>query len=342
MNAPRPPPDRGPFGGEVEQRDIDRETIVFGLPGSLKQLMRSRRHSTRGTAPSPWTAPAIWTGLLDATRHPASDRRPHDRRLRIDRSDQRTSRRARRRPERSSPGSSIFDHDPESLRDGGPWRTIFLDVPGRPGPSKWVHERGVLDPNADDRRLPPAAAQRPLEAHSDSERPSSSRPIRSRADGTRKILLGWPGLRRRVRHAGALAGARAATRRGTDRMRDDPHRAAADRAASRARSAAPSAVASAPAGSAASTAISHSRTDRRTGLAARPPPRLAGGLTNVVFMGMGEPLANLSRRSPTRSAPCMHRGGWASPPVGSPSRPSACPTAIRTLRDLRPARDPRA
>ncbi|MHC4245807.1 MAG: 4-hydroxy-3-methylbut-2-enyl diphosphate reductase, partial [Planctomycetota bacterium] len=29
-------------GGEVEQRDIDRETIVFGLPGSLKQLMRSR------------------------------------------------------------------------------------------------------------------------------------------------------------------------------------------------------------------------------------------------------------------------------------------------------------
>ena len=30
------------FGGEVEQRDIDRETIVFGLPGSLKQLMRSK------------------------------------------------------------------------------------------------------------------------------------------------------------------------------------------------------------------------------------------------------------------------------------------------------------
>lgn len=30
------------FGGEVEQRDIDRESIIFGLPGSLKQLMRSR------------------------------------------------------------------------------------------------------------------------------------------------------------------------------------------------------------------------------------------------------------------------------------------------------------
>lgn len=30
------------FGGEVEQRDIDRESISFGLPGSLKQLMRSR------------------------------------------------------------------------------------------------------------------------------------------------------------------------------------------------------------------------------------------------------------------------------------------------------------
>ena len=30
------------FGGEVEQRDIDREAIVFGLPGSLKQLMRSK------------------------------------------------------------------------------------------------------------------------------------------------------------------------------------------------------------------------------------------------------------------------------------------------------------
>jgi 4-hydroxy-3-methylbut-2-enyl diphosphate reductase len=30
------------FGGEVEQRDIDREKIVFGLPGSLKQLMRSK------------------------------------------------------------------------------------------------------------------------------------------------------------------------------------------------------------------------------------------------------------------------------------------------------------
>lgn len=30
------------FGGEVEQRDIDRESIVFGLPGSLKQLMRSK------------------------------------------------------------------------------------------------------------------------------------------------------------------------------------------------------------------------------------------------------------------------------------------------------------
>ena len=30
------------FGGEVEQRDIDRESIIFGLPGLLKQLMRSR------------------------------------------------------------------------------------------------------------------------------------------------------------------------------------------------------------------------------------------------------------------------------------------------------------
>ena len=30
------------FGGEVEQRDIDREKIVFGLPASLKQLMRSK------------------------------------------------------------------------------------------------------------------------------------------------------------------------------------------------------------------------------------------------------------------------------------------------------------
>ena len=29
------------FGGEVEQRNIDRETIEFGLPGSLKKVMRS-------------------------------------------------------------------------------------------------------------------------------------------------------------------------------------------------------------------------------------------------------------------------------------------------------------
>ena len=29
------------FGGEVEQRNIDRETIEFGLPGSLKQVMRT-------------------------------------------------------------------------------------------------------------------------------------------------------------------------------------------------------------------------------------------------------------------------------------------------------------
>ncbi len=30
------------FGGEVEQRDIDRESVEFGLPGSLKSVMRDR------------------------------------------------------------------------------------------------------------------------------------------------------------------------------------------------------------------------------------------------------------------------------------------------------------
>ncbi len=30
------------FGGEVEQRDIDRESVEFGLPGSLKSVMRGR------------------------------------------------------------------------------------------------------------------------------------------------------------------------------------------------------------------------------------------------------------------------------------------------------------
>lgn len=30
------------FGGEVEQRDIDRESVEFGLPGSLKSVMRAR------------------------------------------------------------------------------------------------------------------------------------------------------------------------------------------------------------------------------------------------------------------------------------------------------------
>jgi hypothetical protein len=30
------------FGGEVEQRDIYREEVEFGLPGTLKQLMRDR------------------------------------------------------------------------------------------------------------------------------------------------------------------------------------------------------------------------------------------------------------------------------------------------------------
>jgi 4-hydroxy-3-methylbut-2-enyl diphosphate reductase len=30
------------FGGEIEQRDIDRESVEFGLPGSLKSVMRDR------------------------------------------------------------------------------------------------------------------------------------------------------------------------------------------------------------------------------------------------------------------------------------------------------------
>ena len=30
------------FGGEVEQRDIYREEVEFGLPGTLKELMRER------------------------------------------------------------------------------------------------------------------------------------------------------------------------------------------------------------------------------------------------------------------------------------------------------------
>jgi 4-hydroxy-3-methylbut-2-enyl diphosphate reductase len=36
------------FGGEVEQRDIHHETIEFGLPGTLKQFMRSRGIDPKG------------------------------------------------------------------------------------------------------------------------------------------------------------------------------------------------------------------------------------------------------------------------------------------------------
>ena len=77
-------------------------------------------------------------------------------------------------------------------------------------------------------------------------------------------------------------------------------------------------------------AQSHRRRNRRADAAACSgccPP--TSGLSHIVVMGMGEPLANLDACCRRSTEASQRETAWASAPGGSRSRPSACPQAMR-------------
>jgi len=68
------------FGGEVEQRDIYREEVEFGLPGTLKDLMRKRGVDPDRPPRGPRGQRPEAARLARVARHPPPHRRPDDRR----------------------------------------------------------------------------------------------------------------------------------------------------------------------------------------------------------------------------------------------------------------------
>lgn len=185
-------------------------------------------------------------------------------------------------PERR--GSSIFDQDPESLRQ---WAAEH-DLPRYLGDQvlRWVHERGVIDP-----KLMSDVSRRGrellLESFRFGEAVELAAPVAS--DGTRKILLGWPDPAEATEESLPVLGQE------PEKQTECVMIPTEDR-----RTACISSQVGCPVGCRFCASglgglegnLTRGRIVEQAWRLGRLPD--SGRVTNVVFMGMGEPLANLS------------------------------------------------
>ena len=181
-------------------------------------------------------------------------------------------------------GSSIFDQDPESLRA---W-AVERDLPRYLGDQvlRWVYERGVIDP----KRMSDVSRRGRellLESFHFGEAVELAAPAAS--DGTRKILLGWPDP------AVPTEGSLTVLGQDPEKQTECVMIPTEDR-----RTACISSQVGCPVGCRFCASglgglegnLTRGRIVEQAWRLGRIPD--SGRVTNVVFMGMGEPLANLS------------------------------------------------